>query len=204
MYQKYGKRLMDVVLALAILLISLPLLLVVGLCLAMTHEGKVFFRQQRPGLKGKPFYLYKFKTMADLYNADGHLLPDENRLTRVGNWVRKTSLDELPQLYNVLRGELSLVGPRPLLMEYLPLYNQEQAQRHLVKPGITGWAQVNGRNAISWEQKFAFDVWYVQHQSFKTDKMILYKTFRQVWSRAGVNAPGYATVPKFTGDTSIA
>ncbi len=204
MYLKLVKPITDVTLAAVMLFLSIPLLLLVALCLAVANKGKILFKQQRPGLHGKPFYLYKFKTMADLTNAEGELLPDEERMTKVGSWIRKTSLDELPQLYNVLRGELSLVGPRPLLMEYLPLYNEEQARRHHVKPGITGWAQINGRNAISWEQKFALDVWYVQHQSFKTDALILYRTFRKVWSGAGVNSEGFATVPKFTGETTIA
>ncbi len=185
------------------LLISLPLLLLVMVCLAVGQRGQVFFRQQRPGFREKPFFLYKFKTMADLYDVQGQLLPDDKRLTSIGNWVRKTSLDELPQLFNVLRGDLSLVGPRPLLMEYLPLYTREQARRHHVKPGITGWAQVHGRNAISWEQKFRLDLWYVEHQSFRTDLLILLKTMKQTLRRADVNAPGYATAPRFTGEIQV-
>ena len=199
MYQKHGKRFMDVVLALGILLASLPVLLAVAVCLALANRGAVLFKQQRPGLHGKPFYIYKFKTMSDARDASGLLLPDSHRLTATGKFIRKTSLDELPQLYNVLRGDLSLVGPRPLLMEYLPLYSPQQARRHEVKPGITGWAQVNGRNAISWEHKFAYDVWYTEHLSFQTDILILAKTLQKVLLSADVNTAGYATTSKFEG-----
>ncbi|TXK45904.1 sugar transferase [Pontibacter qinzhouensis] len=203
MYQKYLKRFLDVVLASLALLISLPVLVLVILCLAVSQRGQVFFRQQRPGWREKPFVLYKFKTMADKYDAQGQPLPDELRLTKAGTWVRKNSLDELPQLFNVLRGDMSLIGPRPLLMEYLPLYSPEQARRHHVKPGITGWAQVHGRNAISWEEKFRLDLWYVEHQGLKTDLLILRKTLKQVLKRADINAPGYATAPRFTGEAQI-
>ncbi|MCC9166066.1 sugar transferase [Pontibacter harenae] len=197
MYQKYGKRLIDVVLALGILLISLPMLLAVAVLLAFANRGAILFKQQRPGLQGKPFYIYKFKTMTDARDAHGFLLPDSHRLTLIGTFVRKTSLDEIPQLFNVLCGDMSLVGPRPLLMEYLPLYTPQQARRHEVKPGITGWAQVNGRNAISWENKFGYDVWYVEHFSFKTDVLILAKTMQKVLVGADVNTAGYTTAPKF-------
>ncbi|MFT2010625.1 sugar transferase [Pontibacter sp. 13R65] len=200
MYQKYFKRILDLVLATVALFLSFPLFLLVGLCLAAKQNGQVLFRQQRPGYKAKPFFLYKFKTMVDAYDQHGELLPDEKRLTAIGTWVRKTSLDELPQLFNVLRGDLSLVGPRPLLMDYLPLYNQEQARRHEVMPGITGWAQIHGRNAILWEQKFKLDLWYVEHQSFKTDLYILLKTVKQVVKSADIHAPGYATAPRFKGE----
>lgn len=159
----------------------------------------IIFKQKRPGLYGKPFYVYKFRTMTDEKDENGKLLPDEVRLTKTGKIIRKLSLDELPQLFNVLKGELSLVGPRPLLMEYLPLYTTEQARRHEVKPGITGWAQVNGRNAISWEEKFALDVWYVDNQSFWLDMKILFMTVIKVFKREGISQEGQATIEKFTG-----
>lgn len=159
----------------------------------------VLFVQQRPGLNGQPFGVYKFRSMLDAVDADGCDLTDEQRLTRFGKWLRRSSLDELPQLINVLRGDMSLVGPRPLLIEYLPLYTPEQARRHEVRPGITGWAQVNGRNAISWEEKFALDVWYVDHQSLALDMKIAWLTLRKVLVRAGISAAGEATVSKFTG-----
>lgn len=159
----------------------------------------IIFKQKRPGLYGKPFFVYKFRTMTDEKDENGNLLPDEVRLTKTGRIIRKLSLDELPQLFNVLKGELSLVGPRPLLMEYLPLYTTEQARRHEVKPGITGWAQVNGRNAISWEEKFALDVWYVDNQSFWLDMKILFMTVIKVFKREGISQEGQATIEKFTG-----
>lgn len=159
----------------------------------------IIFKQKRPGLYGKPFFVYKFRTMTDEKDENGNLLPDEVRLTKTGRIIRKLSLDELPQLFNVLKGELSLVGPRPLLMEYLPLYTSEQDRRHEVKPGITGWAQVNGRNAISWEEKFALDVWYVDNQSFWLDMKILFMTVIKVFKREGISQEGQATIEKFTG-----
>ncbi len=159
----------------------------------------VLFTQLRPGLHGKPFLLVKFRTMTDTHDASGALLPDAQRLTAFGRFLRASSLDELPELWNVLRGEMSLVGPRPLLMEYLPLYSPEQARRHEVRPGITGWAQVNGRNAISWEDKFALDVWYVENRSLLLDIRILWLTVRKVLVRDGISAPGEATMPKFNG-----
>ena len=204
MYQKYVKRFLDVLLASILLLASLPVLLLASLALAVANRGSILFRQQRPGWQARPILVYKFKTMADTRDAQGRLLPDEMRLTRFGRWIRKTSLDELPQLYNVLRGELSLVGPRPLLMEYLKLYTPDQARRHEVKPGITGWAQINGRNAIAWEQKFALDLWYVENLSFRTDALILLRTIQKVWSGAAVQAPGHATTPKFEGNKAYA
>jgi lipopolysaccharide/colanic/teichoic acid biosynthesis glycosyltransferase len=159
----------------------------------------VFFRQTRPGLHGRPFEMIKFRTMRDAVDAQGRPLPDAERLTRLGRFLRSSSLDELPELWNVLRGEMSLVGPRPLLMEYLPLYSPEQARRHELRPGVTGWAQVNGRNAISWEEKFALDVWYVDNRSLWLDLEIIWLTIRKVIKRDGISAAGEATMPKFTG-----
>jgi lipopolysaccharide/colanic/teichoic acid biosynthesis glycosyltransferase len=201
-YARYGKRLLDVALAAPLLALALPLLLPVALALALQNRGAWLFRQRRPGLHGRSFVLVKLQTMTSQRDALGHLLPDADRLTRLGRWVRAASLDELPQLWNVLHGDISLVGPRPLLEQYLPLYSPEQARRHEVRPGITGWAQVNGRNAISWEQKFAFDVWYVDHLSFWLDLRILWLTGARVFSAAGVTAPGQATTTAFTGSPS--
>jgi lipopolysaccharide/colanic/teichoic acid biosynthesis glycosyltransferase len=180
------------------------LLLAVPLALLAWQVGRklgspVFFSQVRPGLHGKPFRMVKFRTMTDERDANGALLPDAQRLTAFGRFLRASSLDELPELWNVLRGEMSLVGPRPLLMEYLPLYTPEQARRHEVRPGITGWAQVNGRNAISWADKFTMDVWYVDHCSLWLDVRILWLTVRKVLVRDGISAPGDATMPKFEG-----
>ncbi len=179
-----------------------PLLLVLMILVRIGLGGPVFFGQVRPGLGGKPFRLWKFRTMTDACDAQGQPLPDEQRLTRLGRFLRATSLDELPELWNVLKGDMSLVGPRPLLMEYLPIYSPEQARRHEVRPGITGWAQVNGRNALSWEEKFAFDVWYVDHLSFGLDGRILWRTLLQVVRRQGISAADHATMPKFTGSGS--
>ena len=196
------KRLFDLITAsLGLLLFGLPLL-----ALAWQVRRKlgspVLFTQVRPGLHGKPFRMVKFRTMTDARGPDGQLLPDAERLTPFGRWLRATSLDELPELWNVLRGEMSLVGPRPLLMEYLPLYSPEQARRHEVRPGITGWAQVNGRNAISWADKFALDVWYVDHRSLWLDVRILWLTVRKVLVRDGISAAGEATMPRFKGNKS--
>jgi len=168
----------------------------------LTMGRPVLFRQQRPGLRGKPFTLYKFRTMRDARTASGELLPDDLRLTTFGKWLRSTSLDELPELFNVLKGEMSLVGPRPLLMEYLPRYSPEQARRHEVKPGITGWAQVNGRNALTWEEKFRMDVWYVDHWNLWLDMKIVLLTIWKVLKREGISAEGSATMPVFTGNTT--
>lgn len=193
------KRLVDFVFALmACITLALPMLC---LCLLVRYKlgAPVFFTQERPGLNGKPFRMIKFRTMTDAKDADGKLLPDEVRLTKFGQFIRSTSLDELPELWNVLKGEMSLVGPRPLLMEYLPLYSAEQARRHEMRPGITGWAQVNGRNAISWEERFKLDVWYVDHQSFLLDCKIVLLTIQKVFVREGISAQGEATMPKFTG-----
>lgn len=193
------KRLFDVVFAFLLCLVALPIFIVVWLLIALNLGHPVLFRQERPGLNGKPFFIYKFRTMSDERDEFGELLSDEKRLFGVGKLVRSLSLDELPQLWNVLKGEMSFVGPRPLLMEYLPLYNDEQKKRHDVKPGITGWAQVNGRNAISWEQKFAYDVWYVQNQSFWLDIKILWMTFLKVVKRSGISSGTSVTMEKFRG-----
>ena len=176
-----------------------PLMAGVAMALRLEGKGPVLFVQERPGLHGKPFRLFKFRTMLEAAGADGQPLPDAERLTALGRFLRRTSLDELPQLWNVLRGELSLVGPRPLLVEYLERYSPEQARRHLVKPGITGWAQVNGRNALSWEEKFALDGWYVDHWSLGLDLRILLRTLVAVFSGSGVQASGHATMPLFEG-----
>lgn len=193
------KRMFDLVFSICALIIFIPCILIL-VPLIMTILGyPIFFKQYRPGLDGKLFYIYKFRTMTDEMDHEGKLLADEFRLTYLGKFLRKFSLDELPQLINVIKGELSLVGPRPLLMEYLPLYSSEQARRHNVKPGITGWAQVNGRNAISWERKFELDVWYVDHQSFWLDLRILWLTFKKVLYSDGINQSGKVTVEKFKG-----
>ena len=192
------KRVLDVLGAGAGLILLSPFLVAIALLIRWRMGKPVLFRQTRPGLHGRPFRILKFRTMHDA-NASGHPLPDSERLTRIGRYLRATSLDELPELWNVLRGEMSLVGPRPLLMEYLPLYSPEQARRHEVRPGITGWAQVNGRNALSWDEKFALDLWYVDHRSLWLDLRILGKTTWKVVRRDGISAAGEATMPKFTG-----
>ena len=194
------KRGFDVVAAAALLLcLSLPLALL-ALLIRIKLGSPVLFRQQRPGLHGQPFQMIKFRTMTDACGSDGTLLPDAQRMTALGRWLRATSLDELPELWNVLKAEMSLVGPRPLLMEYLTLYTAEQARRHEVRPGITGWAQVNGRNAIDWTQRFKLDVWYVDHQTLWLDLRILWLTLRKVWRREGISAEGEATMAKFKGN----
>lgn len=193
------KRLFDTALAaLALLLLAVPLC---ALAMVVRHKlgAPVLFRQVRPGLHGRPFEMLKFRTMTDARDAQGVLLPDALRLTPLGRWLRATSLDELPELWNVLKGDMSLVGPRPLLIEYLPLYSAEQARRHEVRPGITGWAQVNGRNAVSWEDKFRMDVWYVDHRSIWLDIKILWLTVHKVLAREGISAANEATTSKFTG-----
>jgi lipopolysaccharide/colanic/teichoic acid biosynthesis glycosyltransferase len=193
------KRLFDVILALMILVVASPLFLF-GVFVVWLDMGRpIFFRQQRPGYLGRPFMLYKFRTMREAMDATGCALPDAERLTQWGQFLRRTSIDELPQLINVLMGDMSIVGPRPLLMEYLPLYSSEQMRRHEVRPGITGWAQVNGRNALGWEARFRLDVWYVDHHSFWLDIGILLSTVRKVFVREGINAVGEATMSKFTG-----
>jgi lipopolysaccharide/colanic/teichoic acid biosynthesis glycosyltransferase len=193
------KRVLDVVLAVCVLLVCAVPLVVLGLLVRLKLGSPVLFRQVRPGRRGKPFELVKFRTMTDARNPAGELLPDAARLTRFGRFLRSASLDELPEVWNVLRGDMSFVGPRPLLMEYLPLYSAEQARRLEVRPGITGWAQVNGRNALSWEEKFRLDVWYVDHHSFLLDVKILWWTVREVLQREGISAAGEETMPKFTG-----
>ena len=202
MYRKLFKPLLDFIFAFMLLALLWPLLLVLFTVLFFLNNGKPLFRQVRPGYQGKLFTIYKFRTMNDVRDAKGNLLPDAERLTGFGKLVRKTSLDELPQLFNVLKGELSLVGPRPLLVEYLELYSPEQARRHEVKPGITGWAQVNGRNAISWERRFELDVWYVNHLSFWLDLKILALTFLKIFRHREVSAPGHATMERFTGSAT--
>ncbi len=196
------KRLFDLVVAIAALaVLALPLLVLYAM-VRRKLGSPALFRQVRPGLHGQPFMMVKFRTMTDARGPDGELLPDALRLTAFGRFLRASSLDELPELWNVLRGEMSLVGPRPLLMEYLPLYSAEQARRHELRPGITGWAQVNGRNAVSWEERFRLDVWYVDHRSLWLDLRILWLTVRKVLVREGISAQGEATMPRFTGDKS--
>ncbi|MCS6840082.1 MAG: sugar transferase [Roseiflexus sp.] len=203
MYRRYLKRVFDICIASAALIALAPLLLMIAALVRILLGAPVIFRQQRPGLHGKPFTLLKFRSMTDARDADGNLLPDDQRLTRFGRFLRSSSLDELPELINVIRGEMSLVGPRPLLMEYLDRYTPEQMRRHAVRPGITGWAQVNGRNAISWEQKFALDVWYVDHLSFWLDLRILALTVWRVARREGINQHGCATVAIFQGTSEV-
>jgi len=185
--------------ALALVLFLFPFMALIALLIRWRMGSPVLFRQQRPGLHAKPFDIYKFRTMSDARGNNGDLLHDAARLTGLGRFLRKFSLDELPQLFNVVRGDLSLVGPRPLLMEYLPLYSPEQARRHEVKPGITGWAQVNGRNAVSWEDKFEYDVWYVDHQSFRLDMKIMWMTLIKVLRSEGISQDGHVTMEKFNG-----
>lgn len=194
------KRLFDIVVALLLLSLLLLPLMLLALILRLRLGSPVLFTQLRPGLAGRPFRMFKFRTMTDARGADGELLPDAHRLTSLGRLLRSTSLDELPELWNVLRGDMSLVGPRPLLMEYLPLYSPEQFRRHEVRPGVTGWAQVNGRNALSWDDRFRLDVWYVDHRSFALDLRILWMTLRTVLAREGIHAQGEVTMSKFTGN----
>ncbi len=198
-YKKKVKPLADFWSALLLLIILSPIILLTSFLLAFVNRGNIFFFQQRPGLNSLPFKIFKFKTMRDAFDKDGIPLPDDVRLTKVGSIVRSASLDELLQLMNVLKGDMSLVGPRPLLMQYLSRYSPEQAKRHNVKPGITGWAQVNGRNAISWEQKFKYDVEYVEKQSFILDIKILWMTFLNVIQRKGISADGHVTMEEFKG-----
>lgn len=199
MYKDYLKRLIDFFIALFALLLISPVFIVVTICLFFANKGKPFFFQERPGMNERTFKIIKFKSMNDKKAADGKLLPDADRLTPVGSFVRTTSLDELPQLINVLKGDMSLIGPRPLRTYYLPLYNQEQKRRHNVRPGITGWAQVNGRNAISWTKKFEYDVWYVDNLSFLLDIKIIFLTIKKVFVREGISQDGQATVESFNG-----
>lgn len=200
MYKLYFKRVFDFFVAFFALLILSPLFLIVTICLFFANQGKPFFFQIRPGKNGELFKIVKFKTMNDRKDTSGNLLPDSERLTAVGSFVRKTSLDEIPQLINVLKGDMSLIGPRPLLVQYLPLYNEHQSRRHEVRPGITGWAQVNGRNAISWKQKFDYDVWYVDNLSLGLDIKIFFLTIKKVFVREGISANGHATIEAFKGN----
>ena len=193
------KNLFDKILALFLIILFSPIYIVVSLLIFFKMGSPILFRQKRPGYKEKIFGIYKFRTMTNEKDEFGNLLPDDKRLVGIGKFIRSTSLDELPQLFNVLKGEMSFVGPRPLLIEYLPLYNQKQKRRHDVKPGITGWAQVNGRNAISWEQKFDYDVWYVDNQSFLLDIKILWLTFLKVVKRSDISSSTSSTMEKFTG-----
>ncbi|MFK4465815.1 sugar transferase [Bacillus sp. RC252] len=193
------KRMFDIFISLLLLICFFFVILLVAIIVKTQIGSPILFRQQRPGLHGKSFYLYKFRTMTNERNRNGELLQDHARLTKVGKFLRKYSLDELPQLINVLKGQLSLVGPRPLLIEYMPLYSKEQAKRHNVRPGITGWAQVNGRNSISWDEKFKLDVWYVENQSFLLDLKILYLTFSKVLKSEGITNNKHVTMPVFKG-----
>lgn len=196
------KRLFDLLVSLILAICFSPIMLITAILVRIKLGSPILFTQERPGLHGKPFYLYKFRTMTGATDSCGQLLPDHLRLTGFGKFLRKYSLDELPQLLNVLKGDISLVGPRPLLMEYLSLYTAEQRKRHNVRPGITGWAQINGRNAISWEEKFELDVWYVEHQSIRLDLKILLFTVWKVILSEGINQPGKATAESFTGSDS--
>ncbi len=200
MYKHFFKRLIDIVVSGVVLLLISWLLLLVWLFLKRVNKGAgAFFLQERPGKDAKIFKIIKFKTMSDERDEDGNLLPDEVRITKVGQWIRSTSIDELPQLINVFKGEMSLIGPRPLLVKYLPLYSKEQARRHNIKPGITGWAQCNGRNAISWTDKFKLDVWYVDNCSFLTDLKIVFITLKKVFKKADISQDGRATMDAFDG-----
>lgn len=201
MYKHFFKRLIDFILVLCVLLVIWPILLIITVWLHFANKGAgAFFTQDRPGKNGKIFKVIKYKTMTDERDAEGHLLPDSDRLTKVGRFVRSTSIDELPQLINVLKGDMALIGPRPLLPQYLPLYSSEQARRHEVRPGITGWAQVHGRNAISWTKKFEYDVWYVDHCSFWLDLKIVFLTIKKVFIREGISQEGQATMEAFNGE----
>lgn len=197
------KRSFDLLLGLFLFVLLLPLMIFLALLILLKMGRPFYFRQQRPGLGGRPFFLYKFRTMSNAKDSLGRDLPEEKRLTNLGRLLRKYSLDELPQLLNVIRGEISFVGPRPLLMKYLPRYNKEQARRHEVKPGLTGWAQVNGRNAISWEEKFAHDIWYVDNSSFGLDLKILWLTLIRVIKAEGISQDGAATMPEFMGSEEL-
>lgn len=199
MYLHIIKPFLDLLISTTILILLLPILIIILIFLSVANSGRPFFTQARPGKNGKIFKVIKFKTMNDKRDAFGNLLPDAIRLTPIGRFMRKTSLDELPQLFNVLKGDMSIIGPRPLLVEYLPLYSEKQSRRHEVRPGITGWAQVNGRNAINWEKKFQLDVWYVDHCSFALDMKILLMTIQKVFKSEGINQVGQATAEKFSG-----
>lgn len=200
MYRRVLKRALDVIVSLVLLIVFSPVMLLITFLQLFFHKGKVLFKQERPGYREKLFSILKFKTMSDAVDQDGNLLPDVKRLTAWGSFLRKTSLDELPQLINILKGDMSLVGPRPLLVEYLSRYNERQKMRHRTRPGVTGWAQVNGRNAISWDQKFELDIWYVEHISFWLDLKILLKTVKKVLASEEISHQGHATMPVFKGE----
>ena len=200
-YKRYFKRLLDFILSLLGITLISPLFVLLWVCLSIVNKGAgAFFIQERPGKNERIFKVIKFKTMTDEKDASGNLLPDALRLTKVGKFVRSTSLDEIPQLLNVIKGDMSLIGPRPLLVQYLPIYNDSQRRRHEVRPGITGWAQVNGRNAISWEQKFAYDTWYVDHVSLSLDYKIMVRTIQKVFKREGINSGTNGTMELFVGN----
>lgn len=201
MYRKHFKRFFDIVFSMFGLIVASPLLLLVTIGLFFTNKGSgIFFTQERPGKNAKVFKLIKFKTMTNERDENGNLLPDRERITKVGAFVRSTSMDELPQLLNIIKGDMSFIGPRPLLVQYLPLYNKEQARRHEVRPGISGWAQCHGRNSISWTEKFKYDVWYVDNISLKTDLVVIYLTIKKVLSREGINSSDDTTMEYFNGD----
>ncbi len=200
MYNLFFKRIIDFIVTSVILLVSTPLIIIIALLVKVKLGTPILFKQTRPGLHGKPFIIYKFRSMTNNLSDNDELLPEEMRLTKFGCFLRSTSLDELPELWNILKGEMSLVGPRPLLMKYLPLYSSYQARRHNVRPGLTGWAQINGRNLLAWDEKFKMDIWYVENQSFFLDMRILLLTLRSVLNREGINAEGNITMPPFNGD----
>ncbi len=200
MYKRFIKRTLDIILSFVILAVCSPVLIITFILLTIANKGEAFFVQKRPGKNAKIFKIYKFKSMNDKKDTNGNLLPDSERITKIGQFVRKTSLDEIPQLFNVLKGDMSLIGPRPLLIQYLPLYSEEQAKRHNVRPGITGWAQVNGRNTVPWPRRFDLDVWYVNNISFLLDLKILWLTFLKVLKRDGISSETSATMEAFTGN----
>lgn len=202
-YRRIGKRLIDLIIALIAMIVLIPVLMITMIVLYITGHRPVMFSQERPGLNGKIFKLRKLRTMTNKKDKQGVLLPDKDRLTSTGKIIRKLSLDEIPQLWNVIKGDMSLIGPRPLLVEYLPLYNEEQKHRHDVRPGITGWAQVNGRNALSWEKKFELDVWYVNHLSPWLDVKIIFLTIQHLFVAKGINQEGQATAEKFRGSVNL-
>jgi len=197
------KRIFDLILTIPAYFLLSPLMMLIAVIIRLTMGKPIFFRQIRPGFQGKAFTIYKFRTMLNAYDKNGNLLPDKERLTRFGKFLRSTSLDELPELFNILKGEMSIVGPRPLLMQYLERYSPEQARRNEVRPGLTGWAQINGRNAITWEEKFRLDVWYVNNQSFRLDMKIIFMTILKVLKREGISQPGQATMEEFMGNKSL-
>jgi sugar transferase EpsL len=197
MHYQWSKRGFDIIAATSLLIILSPIMLLLCIIVRIFFGYPIFFKQLRPGLNEKPFYLYKFRTMLDAKDEYGHLLNDEKRLTKLGKLIRSLSLDELPELFNILKGEMSLVGPRPLLMEYLPHYSAQQRLRHSIRPGLTGWAQINGRNAVDWQKKFELDIWYVKHASFLLDIKILFLTLIKIIKREGISAVGHATMTRF-------